>query len=155
MSSDELVLRHWKIRLRLRGEEADPGLCIMEHTLEAGYVAMPLRRTAQATVVLQAQQGTLSVMIEGQVRELSPGELALVPRGSWHTFWNRGPAPATFQEIATPGGLDRYYQAVAPLIPPGSTPDVDAVFALSRPHGLEFDLDSLVDLIEHQRVRLA
>jgi hypothetical protein len=63
--------------------------------------------------------------------------------------------PVRFHETAAPGGLEHYYEALAPLIPCDGKPDTEAVFALSAPHGLEFDVGSLVDIIERHNVRLA
>lgn len=150
-----LVLRHWRIVLQAPSEALSGDLSVVLHTLEGGYLAMPLRRVLNASTILQPTRGILSAQVDRKVVQVSPGERLLVPRGSWHTFWNAGESPIEFQEISAPGGIDRYYEALAPLIPEGGRADVDRVFALSDPHGLEFDLGSLVDLIESHHVRLA
>lgn len=146
-----LVMRNLHVQVQV----AERDVCVLLHTLAPGFVAMPMHRNQNATTVLQHVEGALSVQLGDRLVELAPSEPLLIPRGSWHTFWNSGSRPARFQQIAAPGGLERYYRALAPLIPQGGTPDVDAVFALSSPHGLEFDVDSLIDIIDRHRVRLA
>ena len=150
-----LTLRHWRIEVQIASAEADESLCLVRHTLDGGYVAMPLRRSLRSSILLQPVRGPLSVQVGEEVVRASPGETLLVPRGRWHTFWNAGAEPIEFREISAPGGLDRYYEALAPLIPVGGRADVAGVFALSEPHGLEFDVESLVDLIERHQVHLA
>jgi mannose-6-phosphate isomerase-like protein (cupin superfamily) len=150
-----LAMRNWQVEVHVDSAHTDLALCVLLHTLEPGLVAMPMHRNLNATTVLQALEGTLSVKLGDRVVELRPGDDPLaIPRGSWHTFWNSSGRPVRFQETAAPGGLERYYEALAPLIPRGGRPDVEAVFALSDPHGLEFDVDSLVDIIERHHVRL-
>ena len=149
------TLRHWRIDVDVASADAGEKLCVVRHKLEGGYVAMPLRRSAGSSIVLQAVRGVLSAQVAGDVVRLSPGHLVLVPAGTWHTFWNAREKVIEFQEISAPGGLDHYYEALAPLIPAGGRADVERVFALSAPHGLEFDVESLVDLIERHRVHLA
>jgi mannose-6-phosphate isomerase-like protein (cupin superfamily) len=148
-------MRNWEIQVRVRSDAVQRDFCLLQHTLEPGYVAMPMHRKLEASTLLQVVDGTLSVQLAERHLRLSPGEPLAIPRGHWHTFWNAGSVPVRFQETAAPGGLELYYQALAPLIPRGGSPDTEAVFALSAPHGLEFDLDSLVDIIERHNVRLA
>jgi mannose-6-phosphate isomerase-like protein (cupin superfamily) len=149
------TLRHWRIDVEVASADAGEKLCVVRHRLEGGYVAMPLRRCAGSSVVLQPIRGVLSAQVGDEVVRVSPGHVVLAPAGSWHTFWNARERLIEFQEISAPGGLDRYYEALAPLIPVGGRADVERVFALSAPHGLEFDVESLVDLIERHHVHLA
>ena len=149
------TLRHWRIEVEVASGDAAEKLCVLRHSLDAGYVAMPLRRSASAAILLQPVRGVLTAHLGGEVVRGSVWELLALPPGSWHTFLNAGDQPIEFREIAAPGGLDRYYEALAPLIPVGGRADVAGVFALSEPHGLEFDVESLVDLIERHHVHLA
>lgn len=150
-----LHLRHWRVQILVRGDEADGALCMVEHTLDAGYVMMPLRRSLRASLVAQVQEGTLTVQRGTRVHRLRAGEHLAIPRGCAHTYWNASGRTVRFREVAAPGGLERYYEELAPLLPHDGRPNPQAVFALSEPHGLEFDVESLLDIIEMHRVRLA
>jgi hypothetical protein len=152
--SHTLILRHWRIRIDVPSEATGNDLCMVSHSLDSGYLAMPLRRILKGSAVLQPIRGVLSIQVGNAVVRASPGESILIPRGAQHTFWNSANETIEFREFSAPGGLDRYYEALAPLIPVGGKADVERVFALSEPYGLEFDVDSLLDLIGQHRVHL-
>ena len=149
---------------------------MLEHTLDAGYIAMPIHRHVRETKTLYVLAGTLSVRVGADTFQAGAGAAVVVPAGVWHAFWNARPeAPAErdgfapgetarFLSIVAPGGVERYYEQVAAIVSspagagtvrPDAAPDIDLVIEISIAFGVEVRMDSLLDFIEEQRVRLA
>jgi quercetin dioxygenase-like cupin family protein len=141
--------------IRVRGEETGGALAVIEHVLPPGYVAMPLHRHTRESVTTYVLEGTLTVKLAGRLHRVHAGEHLVKPVGAFHTVWNAGAGPARFLELIAPAGLERYFEEVAGVIPASGTVPMDRVLELSREYGLEFDMGSLVDIIETHHVRLA
>jgi quercetin dioxygenase-like cupin family protein len=60
------------------------------------------------------------------------GAFALIPRGTVHTFWNPGDRPAKFLLIVSPGGFERYFQELAPLVGEHGYPPTDVMKSLGE-----------------------
>lgn len=148
------VRGHWTLRVRVSGESTGGALAVLEHTLEPGYVALPLHRRRRETSLVHVLEGRLTVPLEGRTVSAPAGSYVAVPPGTAFTFLNPGPERVRFTETLTPAGLERYYQEVVTLIPHAGRPDMEAIHSLSRRYELEFDLESLLDLVERHRVRL-
>ena len=63
-------------------------------------------------------EGEVGVQIGDDVRYAQPGDLVVKPRGIPHAFWNRTDEPARLLEIISPGGFERYFAELAPLLAP-------------------------------------
>ncbi|HWE40113.1 MAG TPA: cupin domain-containing protein [Isosphaeraceae bacterium] len=81
------------------------------------------RRDDEAWYVLE---GTLRVRVGADVVEARAGSGVFVPRGTPHTYWNPGPAPARYLLVMT-SNIYRMIQEIHAL--QGRTPDaLGAVF---------------------------
>ena len=58
-------------------------------------------------------------------------------------------------ERTTPGGLEPWYREVASIVPASGEVEVARVLEASRRYGLEFDMESLVDIMSRHSVHLA
>jgi len=148
------VRGHWTIGVRVPGESTGGALAVLEHALEPGYVALPLHRRRRETTLIQVLEGKLTVPGDGRTVSAPAGSCVAVPPGAAFTFLNPGPERVRFTETVAPAGLELYYQEVVTLIPGGGRPDMEAIHSLSARYGLEFDLASLLDLVERYRVHL-
>lgn len=140
---------------------------ILEHTLAPGYVAMPVHWHVREAKTLYVIAGTATLQIGKRVLSASSGTTVHLPAGTPHTFWNvrpeamlerdgKGPGESLrLLAVFAPGGLERYYAEVAALVPAGGAPDVPAILAVSAMHGVEVEMLSLLDIIEHHKVELA
>lgn len=84
-------------------------------------------------------EGVCTWTIDGQARELGPGESVCIPRGQVHGFENRGGVDAKFLAIATPGVFGpAYFRDVAQVLAAaaGGPPDLAAIGEVMRRHGL-------------------
>jgi mannose-6-phosphate isomerase-like protein (cupin superfamily) len=160
-------IRHFTTVVKVGAVHTDGAYCVLEHTLDPGYVAMPLHSHRRESKTLYVLSGTLTVQHGDDVSRLTAGATVIVPPGTPYTFWNERPlapserdgrAPgevARFLGIAAPAGLESYYQAVAEHIPAKGPPDVEAILAVSGDYGIEVDMHSLLDIVERYGVALA
>jgi len=82
-------------------------------------------------------EGACTWTIDGQAREIGPGESVCIRRGQVHGFENHGSADVKFLAIATPGVFGpAYFHDVAGLLAAGGPPDPAAIGAVMRRHGL-------------------
>ncbi|HEU0051700.1 MAG TPA: cupin domain-containing protein [Longimicrobium sp.] len=141
--------------VRVRAEDTGGAMTVIEHVLPEGLVAMPLHRHARETEITYVLEGTLTVLIGDRALRLGPGETMTKPVGVFHTFWNSGRNPARFLEISSPGGLERYYEELNAIIPARGGVPIARIMEISAAYGLEFDMSSLLDIIETHKVQLA
>src|SRR4051794_369019 len=83
--------------------------------------------------------GVTTFTVEGERRELHPGEVVFIPRGAVHAFANRSAEDATFLAIVTPGLLGPdYFTEIGALLSAaaGRLPDLAAIGDVMRRHGL-------------------
>ena len=84
-------------------------------------------------------EGVCTWTIDGDARELGPGEAVCIKRGQVHGFENRGTVDAKFLAIATPGVFGpAYFRDVAQVLAEaaGGPPDLAALGEAMRRHGL-------------------
>ena len=82
-------------------------------------------------------QGTCTWTIDGETRESGPGESVCIRRGQVHGFDNCGSEDVRFLAIATPGVFGpRYFEDMAEILAAGGPPDLAAIGAVMRRHGL-------------------
>jgi quercetin dioxygenase-like cupin family protein len=84
-------------------------------------------------------EGVSTWRIDGQARELGPGESVCIRRGQVHGFENRGSENAKFLAIATPGVFGpAYFPDIAQVLAAaaGGPPDLAALAEVMRRHGL-------------------
>jgi quercetin dioxygenase-like cupin family protein len=84
-------------------------------------------------------EGVCTWTIDGQARELGPGDSVCIRRGQVHAFENRGGVDAKFLAIATPGVFGPgYFRDIAQVLTAaaGGPPDLAALAETMRRHGL-------------------
>jgi quercetin dioxygenase-like cupin family protein len=150
-----VAIRNFAGRVLVRGNDTGGALTVVEHVLPAGYIAMPLHTHQRETETTYVLEGTLWVQLGRRVHRVHAGQTLVKPAGVPHTFWNEGSADARFLEMSTPGGLDRWYEELAAVIPAAGAVDTAPVLEISRRYGLEFEMDSLLDIMSRHSVRLA
>ena len=82
-------------------------------------------------------EGVCRWTIDGEPRDIGPGDSVCIRRGQVHGFDNRGAAEAKFLAIATPGLLGpSYFTDIAQVLDAGGPPDPAALAEVMRRHGL-------------------
>ena len=141
-------------RLMVDAETARGGFALVEHPIAPRALAAPLHRHANEDEYSYVLEGRVGVQLGDETLEAGPGDLVLKPRGQWHAFWNPGDEPARVLEIISPAGFERYFEEIAPLLPPNrAEPDVAALAQVRARYGLEMDPDSIGPLVERHGLR--
>jgi len=77
-------------------------------------------------------------LVNGEWREVGPGGVVYVPRGSVHTFQNIGTTPCRAWIIATPSGFENFFAKSAEVFAAAGPPDMERVLSICDDHGIEF-----------------
>jgi mannose-6-phosphate isomerase-like protein (cupin superfamily) len=131
------------VRFMATGE----GFSLVEHPIAPRTLAAPMHVHEHEDEYSYVLEGEVGVQIGDDVLYARPGDLVAKPRGVPHAFWNRADEPARLLEIISPGGFERYFAELAPLLPPQrSEPDFPALAALQARYGLTMDMDTVATI---------
>jgi quercetin dioxygenase-like cupin family protein len=136
------------VRFMIEAAATGNRFALVEHPIAPRSLAAPMHTHRHEDEYSYVLEGTVGVQLGSEVLEATPGDLVVKPRGVPHAFWNPGDTPARLLEIISPAGFEKYFDELAPLIPAGAPPDVEAIAALQARYGLEMDFDSRPVLIE-------
>jgi mannose-6-phosphate isomerase-like protein (cupin superfamily) len=131
------------------------GFSLVEHPIAPRTLAAPMHVHEHEDEYSYVLEGEVGVQIGDDVRYARPGDLVIKPRGIPHAFWNRTDEPARLLEIISPGGFERYFAELAPLLPPQvPVPDFEALGALQARYGLRMDMESAAAIAEREGLTL-
>ncbi|HEX8742629.1 MAG TPA: cupin domain-containing protein [Thermoleophilaceae bacterium] len=146
---DRVDLGGLGVRFMIGTADAGGGFSLVEHPIAPRTLAAPLHRHANEDEYSYVLEGRMGAQLGDETVEAGPGELVFKPRNQWHSFWNPGDEPARVLEIISPGGFERYFAEIAPLLPPErEEPDFAALTEAQARYGLEMDFDSIGPLVE-------
>jgi quercetin dioxygenase-like cupin family protein len=124
------------ISVRLRSEDTDGQLGLVEQVVPGGYPGPALHVHPDFDETFYVIEGTLGFRIGDRAHEAGPGTVAFVPRGTVHTFANPTQEPARSLVLVTPGGFERYFEELIDLIArAGGLPPEDELRDLGIAHG--------------------
>ena len=106
-------------------------------------------REDEFTVVLA---GTVGARVGDKVVEAGAGASMVKPRGTPHAMWNLGPEPARVLEVVSPGGLEDYFEELAPVLRAKAPPS--EYDALAERYGLTIQNDWIEELERTYKVKL-
>ncbi|MDQ3933378.1 MAG: cupin domain-containing protein [Actinomycetota bacterium] len=142
------------VRFMIDGATTGGGFALVEHPIAPRALAAPLHRHANEDEYSYVLEGRVGVQLGDETLEAGPGDLVFKPRGQWHAFWNPGDEPARLLEIISPAGFERYFEEIAPLLPPNRPePDFAALAEVRARYDLEMDPDSIGPLMERHGLR--
>ena len=127
------------VEFLVEAEDSNASVTVFECTVPAGARVPVAHSHDSFEETVYGLEGTCLYVIDGQERELRPGDSVCIRRGQVHGFDNRGQTDVKFLAIASPGvfgpayfrDIDRVLAAAA-----GGPPDVAAVAEVMRRHGL-------------------
>lgn len=127
--------------------EATNGLvAIVEHTLPPKYLGAPLHRHTHEDELSIVVKGSMGALLGGDIVVAPAGSYVVKPRAQWHTSWNAGDTELRFIELLLPGGFERCFERLSPLLKGGRPLDRPAIQHLAEEYGIEFDFDSVPEL---------
>jgi quercetin dioxygenase-like cupin family protein len=141
--------------LGVRYMTAGEGFSLVEHPIAPRTLAAPMHTHEHEDEYSYVLEGEVGVQIGDEVRYATPGDLVIKPRGIPHAFWNRTDEPARLLEIISPGGFERYFAELAPLLPPQvPAPDFAALGALQARYGLHMDMNTAATIASREGLDL-
>ena len=141
--------------LGVRFMAAGEGFSLVEHPIAPRTLAAPMHVHEHEDEYSYVLEGEVGVQIGDEVLYAQAGDLVFKPRGVWHAFWNRTDEPARVLEIISPGGFERYFAELAPLLPPARlAPDFEGLAALQARYGLTMDMDTVATISEREGLPL-
>ena len=141
------------VRYMIRSEQTDGRFALIEHTIPARGLAAPVHTHANEDEYSYILSGRMGAMVGDEVVEAGPGELVAKPRGVPHAFWNAGDEEVRLLELISPGGFDRYFADMAPLLGGAGPPDFEALAGVQARYRLTMDFDSIATLSERFGLR--
>lgn len=150
---DGTTVKLFGVRFGYKVVSADSGgaLAVMEVEIPAGTLVKPHShdREDEFSLVLA---GTVGVRIGDQVRSAEQGSYLVKPRGTPHAMWNASSEPATVIEIVAPGGLESYFEKLAPILAEHRTPP--EYYQLAEEYGITIQDDWVKELEQTYGVKL-
>ena len=89
---------------------------VMEYNAPPQASGPPPHWHKVTTEIFYVLEGTLTLSAGDATINAGPGGYAYVPPGTVHTFSNQTDAPVKFLAVASPAGLEDYFQELAELI---------------------------------------
>ncbi len=94
-------------------ESNEAGLSLFEITVAANSAGAPPHTHTHEDEFFYVRAGAVTFMVDGVQKTLSPGGLALLPRGGTHALWNAGNEDAILLVGTSDGQFDDFFDAVA------------------------------------------
>ena len=152
--SQRIQLYEVLFRYGVTAADTNGGLSMLEVTVPPGTLIKPHMhsREDEFTLVLD---GTVSARLGDEIAEVIPaGSWLIKPRSVPHAMWNVTDVPARILEVVTPGGLERYFEQIAPVLLEHGPDWTKRYDALADEFGLTILNDWTDELKERFGVRL-
>lgn len=129
------VVRIGELELRFR--VTDPSATVFEFIVPPQARVPAPHYHQEADEILYGIEGTLTLTINGEIRELTAGGVAFIPRGSVHHHENLHGSVSRTLAVMTPGTIGRsYFEEIAEVINVTGNPDLTKVREVMLRHGL-------------------
>ena len=116
---------------------ANQGLGIFELNVPSGSNVPPPHSHTHNEECVYVLEGTLRYSVDGETRDLLPGDWMHTPKGSVHGFSNPHKQDARALIVLTPDIGAQYFHDVAAVINAGGPPDVPKLLAVMADYGLK------------------
>lgn len=152
-SADAVTLYGVRFSYIVRAADTDGSLAILETEIPPGTLVKPHvhAREDEYSVILT---GRLGVRLGDEEQELGAGSYLVKPRGTPHAIWNAGSEPVRLAEILIPGGFERYFEEIAPVLENKGPEWTERFYELAGRYGVEVLDDWIEDLEARHGVKL-
>jgi quercetin dioxygenase-like cupin family protein len=128
-------------------------LALIEVEIPPGTLVKPHRHEREDEYSLIVS-GRVGVRLGDDEQELGPGSYLVKPRGIPHALWNPADVPATVLEIVVPGGFERYFAEVEPILTQHGPEITKQFYELAQRYGVIVEDDWVEDLETRHGVKL-
>lgn len=135
--TDTIEVGPMRVRFLVESDESDHSVTVFECDVPAD-ATMPAPHSHDAfDETVYGLEGVTTWTVGGDELDIGPGEAVCIRRGVVHGFTNGGSVDARFLAIATPGVFgSAYFREIGDVLSAGGPPDVAAIAAVMRRHGL-------------------
>jgi quercetin dioxygenase-like cupin family protein len=137
--SEEIRIGQIAVRFRLEGQESGGSVAVFEFDVPAAARVPAAHSHDGYEETIYGLEGVLTWTLDGEQREVGPGDVLCIPRGVVHRFDNDHEVDAKMLAIVTPGILSPdFFREMADVInaASGGPPDPAALAEVMRRHGL-------------------
>jgi quercetin dioxygenase-like cupin family protein len=145
---DGKIIKLFGVQFGYKVESADSGgqLAMLEVDIPAGTLVKPHNHSREDEFSL-VLAGTVGARIGDQVLEAGQGSYLVKPRGTPHAMWNASSSPAKVIEILSPGGMEAYFEALAPILSHEGGAGPPEYYELASNYGITI-LDDWIEELE-------
>ncbi len=124
-------------RYGIGSAETDGKLSMLEVTIPPRTLVKPHRHTLEDEYSL-ILDGTVGARLGDEtVEQIPTGSWLVKPRSVPHAMWNISDEPARILEVVAPGGIERYFEQIAPILTEQGPDWTTRYYALAEEYGLE------------------
>ena len=125
-----------EVRFLYDGDDTDGRLCVFEFLVPPGARVPAAHYHRHVDETAYGLEGVLTFTLDGETRELGPGDCVFVPRGAVHHFVNNGSERTRTLAMLTPASIGpAFFREIAALLG-AAPPDPAQVAAVMARHGL-------------------
>jgi len=130
---NHLTIGNSEVTFKAVGADTHGHLGLFENLIQPGGTAPILHIHRHMEEMFYVLDGEVEIQVGNQTVTGQPGAFVLVPRGTPHTFTNRGTKPAKLLIMFCPAlEREKYFEGLAELLKDGQTPDQKALLELMR-----------------------
>jgi quercetin dioxygenase-like cupin family protein len=120
------------------GEQTGGAYGLVETTVPAPSAGPPPHVHRGEEEAFYVLEGEVTVLLGDRTITASAGSFAFVPRGTVHTFSNRGSREARLLVIISPAGFERAFEEMAEVAPSANQPpDMARLMLIAEKYNLE------------------
>ena len=134
-NNSEINLGDLVVRYLVDGSETG-GLGMFELEIPPGSRVPPPHSHTYNEECVYALEGTLRYSVDGDSRDLKPGDWMRTPKGSVHAFSNPHDVTAKALIVMTPDVGAQYFHDVAEVVNATGPPDISKLLAVMDRYGL-------------------
>lgn len=125
-----------------------------EATLKPGHLGAPPHLHKTFDEICFVLEGTVTILVDETVYEVSAGDWHLRPRNKMHTFWNASDTTARFVDIYIPGGHEEYMRDLAKLFENNGRPKKEDFALLEQKHDIIYFWNKMPEIMTKYKVHL-
>lgn len=108
------------VTIKATGEETSGSFYLGEAVVASGFPGPPPHFHERLHDMFYVLDGTLTMRLGDETRELPAGSFVCVPPGVIHTFSNPGEVPVRFLNFNTPAGWENYMRDLGAALAKGT-----------------------------------
>lgn len=124
-------------RYGIGSDETDGALSMLEVTIPPRTLVKPHMHTREDEFTLILDGAVGARLGQETIEEIPAGSWLAKPRSVPHAMWNVGAEPARILEVVIPGGIERYFEEIAPVLTQHGPDWTKRYEALAEEYGLE------------------